>query len=695
LCPFSFLITMNTIYLRRKNKIIIQKGSGDLPENYLAALLKNIENLGYTLSQEVLDVVRTFSLEELEAFYLQLVEDLKKMVGAHHKFKPMYPNFPRQVMEMSEAHLYFNAIIHYLTGLRPVTKVKERLPLFDDIKPKIIGLGTVEEFEAIFTNLCASKTSISEQDKEDLAWFVQHYGDGIAPLLPTEFPSKENLSIVGALLLKHTTIAPPFLAANFKTATDVLRLAVAMSNGDVSLAKPTKFGKFSRPQRRVILELTENCGALTEDMLRWEGRWLRLGERLHVGEYKARYPKTFAAIDVLRNDKPFQSFYGEVECKIEARDATGALELLRTRPGELARKLDHLLRLNLEQAPITLEVFEGVAPQIATPVLLQVASHFRHRNENQPLRIFFPKGQIAKVQAIENKLPEIPQAISKRAVAICENTLRERFAALEPLGKCYIDPKLRDFLVPFSQRSAAKALRTLVRGSKLDLPQGDTLRFFLWWKNGIERTDIDLSAAFYDENFVYVDVVSYYNLKSFGGHHSGDIVDAPNGAAEFIDVSRAKLNKKKVRYVVMCINSYTEQPFCDLPECFAGWMPRQKPDSGEIFEARTVTDRVDIASDTRICLPALFDLVENKVIWLDIALKKDPSWNNVENNKSGVSLMGRALSNLQKPTLYELFALHIAARGELVDSPDAAQTVFSLEKGITPFDLAEIGANWL
>jgi hypothetical protein len=50
---------------------------------------------------------------------------------------------------------------------------------------------------------------------------------------------------------------------------------------------------------------------------------------------------------------------------------------------------------------------------------------------------------------------------------------------------------------------------------------------------------------------------------------------------------------------------------------------------------------------------------------------------------------------LQKPNLHELFSLHIAARGELVDSVEGAQTVFSLEQGITPFDLAEIGANWL
>ena len=36
----------------------------------------------------------------------------------------------------------------------------------------------------------------------------------------------------------------------------------------------------------------------------------------------------------------------------------------------------------------------------------------------------------------------------------------------------------------------------------------------------------------------------------------------------------------------MCLSSYTQQAYCDLPECFAGWMARQQPNSGEIFEPK-------------------------------------------------------------------------------------------------------------
>ena len=278
---------------------------------------------------------------------------------------------------------------------------------------------------------------------------------------------------------------------------------------------------------------------------------------------------------------------------------------------------------------------------------------------------------------------------------ICEKALISRFSKLPQLGKCYLDPALANFLVPFSQRSAAKGLRTLVRGSRLPLPPCKTVRFFVWWKNGTSRTDIDLSAALYDASFKYVDVVSYYNLKNFGGHHSGDIVDAPQGSAEFIDFDIDRTKGANVRYVVMSLNSFTEQPYCDLPECFAGWMARTHPGSGEIFEPKTVQDKVDISANTRICLPAILDLAEHQIVWADIALRKRPSWNNVQNNLSGVSVMARSITDLVRTDLRTLFDLHIKARGLAVTEKSAADCVFAVNEGITPFDLNRIASEFM
>src|SRR5262249_5334529 len=278
----------------------------------------------------------------------------------------------------------------------------------------------------------------------------------------------------------------------------------------------------------------------------------------------------------LRNDRDFSTFNRKIEKSLLERDTACVLDLVRTRPGDLARRLDHLCRLGKDPVPI-LEAFRSVVDRVSTPVLINILTHFKHREHPRPLRAFFPKGDVAKFFATRDQLPPLPESVIESVAGICERALLSRFSKLPGLGKCYLDPELLNYLVPFSQRSAAKSLRTLVRGSRLPLPDCNAVRFFVWWKNGSSRTDIDLSAALYDGDFNYVDVVSYYNLKNFGGHHSGDIVDAPQGAAEFIDLDIERTKNGKVRYVVMSLNSFTAQPYCDLPECFAGWMARHHP----------------------------------------------------------------------------------------------------------------------
>ncbi len=45
-------------------------------------------------------------------------------------------------------------------------------------------------------------------------------------------------------------------------------------------------------------------------------------------------------------------------------------------------------------------------------------------------------------------------------------------------------------------------------------------------------------------------------------------------------------------------------------------------------------------------------------------------------------LVGKALTNLVKPNLYDLFRLHIEARGELVQDIEEAESIFLWIKGL-------------
>ena len=713
---------IHEIYLRRRRRVLLEPGTeSSLPMTYIASLLENVGSLGFTCSPALIERMTTLSERTLLEFYGPLVDNLRAMVGAHVQFEPMYPDFPRQVMDAGEAELYVNAIMHYLgdlLGVRIMPKYEKqpRPPLADEFERKgelkVIDLGDESEIRDIARKLIGARTSISDTDKKDVAVLVAHYRDDVAEILPGDIPHKENLAFVTGQLLDHPA-ADMLLTRYFKTATDVLRLAIALSGGDVSLAGKTKFRSFKRAERRLLLALVERCKNPVADMKRHTGKWIRLGERLHPGEYDRRFPETAGAFAMLRNNKKVATFSSKVEMALEKSDVAGAVALLRTRPGELARRLDHLLRLSGQAGQTgaddgagesVVAAFDEVAEKVATPVLLQIYAHFTHRNSQRDLRSFFPKGNVAKVITIADKLPPVPEPMRERVVTRCYETLLARFGELPSLGKVYLDEALSEHLVPFSQRSASKGLRTLVRGSRLTIPEGNTIRFFLWWKEGkvdgqpTGRVDIDLSAGIYDENWAYKQHISFTNLKSsaFKAVHSGDITSAPDGACEFIDIDIATALKQGARHVVMSVLSYSQHPFHALPECFAGWMMRQKPQSGEVFEPSTVVDRIDLTADTRICIPVVIDLEERVMYWADLALTRNPNWHvSLEANQRGVVTMARAIISLVKPNLYQLFELHTRARGDRVDTMEEADTVFSLHEGITPFSIEQIMADFL
>ena len=124
-------------------------------------------------------------------------------------------------------------------------------------------------------------------------------------------------------------------------------------------------------------------------------------------------------------------------------------------------------------------VLLGWLESISTPILLQVLAHFKNRNNGSDIRVFFPKGDVAKAMSILNELPFIEEEIWNSVVHVNEEALISNFSELPPLGKVYVDEELKTRLVPFSQRSASRAIHTTC-GSQLVFPEGDTIRAFVW-----------------------------------------------------------------------------------------------------------------------------------------------------------------------------------------------------------------------
>lgn len=704
---------INSILLRRKNKIWIMndKVSNQSEQNniqLIATGLTNLSNLGYTLSNEVIE--KLLESTYVESFFVELIDQIKKLVGADVVYNPMYPNFPIQVMEMSEGELYLNAIVHYWSygTFYPVTeKVEERPPLFDISKIKVLTLGTEEDYHQIFKNLMSSKTSISEQDKEDLeVFFGTNSSTVITSVIPEEIPFKENMAVVVKLLFGTCVSMPtvPFI----KTATDVLRIITAMSNGDVSLASNTKFKSLKRRERRFFLEVLDNMKdhLREEDMYRHKNKWLRVGEILHPSEYTNRYPNVAKSFSKLRNNVKINTFNGKSQELWLKKDINNLVKHLMVRPAELARRLDSLLSYNVNNPNLIIRAFKECAKDVSNNVLWQVLTHFQYREASE-LRTFFPKGNVAKCYAIENNQAPIQAVYCKEIICICEEALINNYSSKENMGNVYIDPTLMEYFVPYSQRSASKSLRTITRGSKLGLSSNvKVIRPFIWWTNtdnsderwGVHRIDIDLSAAIFDEDWKYLQHVSYTNLKSdkFKMYHSGDITNGGpvdgDGVAEFIDIDIDSIIKNGGRYIICQVQSFTNIPYNQLPNCRFGWMERADIKSGEIFEPKTVVQKMDLTTDTRTCIPVIIDCLKREIIWADLA--KDLNTfgrhaNAIENHLSGSSIIAYALTNMHKPTIYDLVYLNALARGSMVNNIDEADYVFCVDNTMEYTELVE------
>lgn len=694
---------MNEILLRRKNKVILGIGTAKVAnDRCITTIMKNIEELGYTFSREVFDVLRTYSVNELTEFYLELKAALMKLKGANVVYMPMYADFPKGVMDAHFSELYINAMVHYWSDgiLYPKNhrkRVNDRLPLFDETKVKVLQLGSEADVRQIFDNICTSRTSISRTDREDIAYLFETEN----MKLPDNIPHKENAAYISALYLQKNPLARVSgLRKYIKTATDVLRLVTAMSDGDVSLAENTRYKSFTRRQRRMIMELLSGCPNIEGDMLRYKERWIRIGERIHPSEfdcsrYTLEYDRAINAFDKLRNNRKIETFAGKVEFDLAYGEYESALAELVKRPGELARRLDQLLRVAHKESVI--RSFASVAEKVSTPVLLQVREHFLHRAEQADVRVFFPKGSLAKCHSERNNLPDIDEKYCQEVIRICENALVKIYGQREPMGKVYLPEDYRNYVVPFSQRSASKAMKTIVRGSRLPMDsQTNAVRAFIWWTNRDKcdlesyddgRVDIDLSAAIFDENWNYMEHVSYTNLKSakYKACHSGDIVNGGpvdgDGVSEFLDVDVDSVVRCGARYVVYQVYSFTCQTYADMPHAMFGWMERADVDSGEIYEPKTVEQKLDLTADSMVCIPVIFDCVKREFIWCDMnmslsGIHANIGGNNLESNLSGVTAVCYSMVNVKKPHLYDLIALNVMGRGVLVDNREDADIVF-------------------
>ena len=517
-------------------------------ENLIKAvtLNENLKAYGYCLKPA--DIVRVAGSLSLENFY-EVFKSLQGEVLA----KPMYPDFPSQVMNMSEAQFRLHQAAHYfstygLEYLFGVSVDRGWLPQVTstDKTEKDVALLAAKPFELIsedemyirpLRKILEKKERMTLPEKAIVSQALSH----VEPELLAEIsvPFKENLVDVFCIIADDTQpeAALQLLHNLCKNTNDVWRCL------HVFLGRHGRH--LTTSQKRLFVKLFESYpiadfqANLIVTNTKAE-KIIRTLEYLSFNRF-SRSAEHREAVRKLRNGE-LRSWQGQVDFLLSS-DGEKALDFIATRPGMLVRFTARLLRLGYRQEDIAAKLVAH-ADALSMQTLLSLLNHF----------------------GADAVLSERDDAEAVYSVML--EALRAKMVTLEtPIKgkKIFLDEG--DFSLDFSCIEKSSEEGGYVRsGLAFKVPEAARrVRFFVYW-NDKSRVDVDLHGAAITKDGECVHVGWNGGYNESGLVHSGDITHSD--AAEYIDID---LEKTDARYVTFSIDLFSGKPnFGLIDTCFVG-----------------------------------------------------------------------------------------------------------------------------
>ena len=617
---------------------------------------------GFKLSKRTLEYFNSLSYEAVKAYSVYILAVVKELIGDNVKHNAYFINFPKGVP--STVEFWTECIIHALRDEEAADKISYQLAtgvvnlldlpkygkyqhsyedmvanheqFIDSMKDRVtvlhLGKTIQREAEDLYYSLAECTIPLNEHDMVILRCLAKLH---LLHPQPSVIPVRENKAIINTVRLANGH------ALLVDTPTDVLRLACLLSDGDVTLLEKTKFKSFPRKIRRELVGALDNMikksPSKLGDVNQYREQWKRLGEHLHVHEYD-KHPNAQDVFAVARRDKRVQSIAGKIEMAFLEGDINKSISLLSAFPGLLFRNLDRIVRqANPNEVDTLIQVIQNIISKIATRLLFSVREQLHNRLVKGDKRVFINKKNTVWVSDDHREV--LNGKYIEKIFYIIDKELHKR---MKPVEHLVVDKSILNVTIPLSNKGKSDGFAMMPRGSVMPV-SGETVRFFIYWKQKLQRTDYDLSAILLDENFGFVDQLSFRSLKTDGGVHSGDITTANNGASEFIDID---LTNKNYKYIIPSVNIYAGEDFTEIEEVFFGFMERTKKQKGKPFEPRTVKTKFDIRGKGNVALPLVFIRDnDNKWVakWLNMYLNGMPNMNMVENNMMNTSLSVRTV----------------------------------------------------
>lgn len=639
---------MQNLLIRNHAITLPRTGDAPLPRDVLATLLSNLSHYGYGLTAEGLTTLASAAPDAVAGWWTGVEAALRSITGDDRDMEAhvVYKNFPAEVLAMSEADYWIRQILMYwglpneLFTTAPVAR--EPMPALDR-QLRILRPADDDTPAFILADLLAQNARWTDGQWDDITTLCTALGGDVAL---GEVPFKENLVRLASWLLINGG------EASVSTATDVLRLAVGLSDGDISLRETTRLRGFARPERRFLLDMLESAKHLDEDVARRPERFKRLLHALRPGDYAKRYPRVVATYDRLYNDAFEPSWAARVEQALEASDPV-ALQLLRQRPGEFLRRLHAcLLRFDTE----AVDAFVLVLPKLSITQLLSIRRYLQTIN-GRDFRTIAPRGNWTRMQVLAN---ETSRRLAERRhlapldSAIAEQ-LRERLTAVVP--SVTLDPRLQGVTLPTSDGD----LLPYGRGTAFRLPDHVTfVRTASYWKTGRTGRNVwyDNGWNFFDSRWRSKGVCCWNSTRlgkavAFSGDPTNS-KDPQGRACQLIDLYIDKLANMGVRYGVWSLLCYSRKAFDEAEEVFGLLQWGSKPQKGRLLEPSRSQLAFPVTGANYTKFVAMLDVRERTVVFMDANLKAQVSSASSNQSRLGEVMPAFAEYLGALPTVHDL-----------------------------------------
>lgn len=542
-----------------------------------------------------------------------------------------YRGFPNSVRELTPDQLLFDQLLHYTRTYgfgdfsgghgSVMEKEFERIAFKEDVEIKEFSIVSeqeaIEMIKEIAENFLASTRPLSEGNYLFVLSVIQDFD-----YLPKQIASK-NTAV--KLMLEYRNL----YYCRFINITDVIKVIEELNYRDYKNTKLNKLN-FRNKDRKfiasVIRETLKRYNRISTEtkMLQevFEKRkvWKGLLHHIHFS------PKTETEFEfcyyIRSKEIPNISAYSQFKRLMNTGRPDLAVIFLKERKGESAilRNLDYILSRckNVEQIGRVVDNIKGKNGII----LLQLLNHYSFYRRNVARTFTFTKFQKMKTHIeTADEVQKRKSCLSEAAVDVLKDQiylkLKEYYKG--KLGKVFIDNEMKNIAMPLQDTTSQGGYGILPKGSVIHIPRGKKIRAFTYWE---KVDDIDLSCIGLNKDGSQTEF-SWRTMsrnQSEAICYSGDVTDGYHGGAEYFDIDTDVIKEMypDMEYIIFCDNVYSGVNFNNCT-CRAGYMLRDKIDSGEIFEPKTVQSSFTINCESRFAYLFAINLYTNDFVWLNTA----------------------------------------------------------------------------